>query len=83
MSTFFASFIVAFAQGWLLSLMMVSIIPLLVISGAIMSTTLLKMASKGQKAYGDAAVVVEQSVSSIRTVSNTLLTSMNDRYRNQ
>ncbi|KAL0919048.1 hypothetical protein M5K25_011116 [Dendrobium thyrsiflorum] len=70
MSTFFGSFIVAFGQGWLLSLMMICIIPLLVMAGAIMSTVLSRMASTGQTAYSDAAVVVEQTIGSIRTVAS-------------
>ncbi|KAL0903147.1 hypothetical protein M5K25_027503 [Dendrobium thyrsiflorum] len=69
-STFFGSFIVAFVQGWLLSLVMISIIPLLVVSGAIMSIVVSKMASKGQESYGDAAVIVEQAIGSIRTVAS-------------
>ncbi|PKA62294.1 ABC transporter B family member 21 [Apostasia shenzhenica] len=69
-STFFGGFIVAFIQGWLLALVMLSIIPLLVIAGAVMSTVVSKMASKGQAAYGDAAVVVEQTIGSIRTVAS-------------
>lgn len=71
-STFFGGFIVAFVQGWLLSLVMLSIIPLLVIAGAIMSIVISKMASKGQTAYGDAAIIVEQAIGSIRTVSDVL-----------
>ncbi|KAH0462228.1 hypothetical protein IEQ34_009803 [Dendrobium chrysotoxum] len=70
MSTFFGSFIVAFVQGWLLSLMMICIIPPLVMAGAIMSTVLSRMASTGQTAYSDAAVVVEQTIGSIRTVAS-------------
>ncbi|PKU78762.1 ABC transporter B family member 11 [Dendrobium catenatum] len=69
-STFFGSFIVAFVQGWLLSLVMLSIIPLLVVAGAIMSIVVSKMASKGQESYGDAAVIVEQAIGSIRTVAS-------------
>ncbi|KAH0462510.1 hypothetical protein IEQ34_010085 [Dendrobium chrysotoxum] len=69
-STFFGSFIVAFVQGWLLSLVMLSIIPLLVVAGAIMSIVVSKMASEGQASYGDAAVIVEQAIGSIRTVAS-------------
>ncbi|PKA62293.1 ABC transporter B family member 4 [Apostasia shenzhenica] len=49
---------------------MLSIIPLLVIAGGLMSTVLAKMASRGQAAYGDAAVVVEQTIGSIRIVAS-------------
>ncbi|KAK8913700.1 ABC transporter B family member 11 [Platanthera zijinensis] len=70
LSTFLAGFIVAFVRGWLLSLVMLSIIPPLVVAGAAMSIVVSKLASKGQTAYGDAAVVVEQTIGSIRTVAS-------------
>nr|XP_043635409.1 ABC transporter B family member 21-like [Erigeron canadensis] len=69
-STFVGGFVIAFIKGWLLTLVMLSSIPPMVISGAIMSITIAKMASTGQAAYGKAAVVVEQSVGSIRTVAS-------------
>lgn len=67
-STFFTGFIVAFAQGWLLTLVMLCTIPPLVITGGIMANIVAKMASRGQAAYGEAATVVEQTIGSIRTV---------------
>ncbi|ONK56031.1 uncharacterized protein A4U43_C10F3420 [Asparagus officinalis] len=70
LSSFFGGFIVAFIQGWLLTLVMLTVIPLLVIAGAAMSTMISKMASKGQAAYAEAAVVVEQTIGSIRTVAS-------------
>ncbi|CAA2959744.1 ABC transporter B family member 11-like [Olea europaea subsp. europaea] len=69
-STFFGGFVIAFIQGWLLTLVMLTSIPLLVISGGVMSTVLSKMASRGQNAYAKAAIVVEQTISSIRTVAS-------------
>nr|XP_043636259.1 ABC transporter B family member 21-like isoform X2 [Erigeron canadensis] len=70
MSTFVGAFVIAFVKGWLLTLVMLSSIPPMVISGAIMSITIAKMASRGQASYGKASVVVEQSVGSIRTVAS-------------
>ncbi|VAH14066.1 unnamed protein product [Triticum turgidum subsp. durum] len=70
MVTFFGGFAVAFAQGWLLTLVMVATIPPLVLSGAVMSNVVARMASLGQAAYAEAAVVVEQTVGSIRTVAS-------------
>ena len=67
-STFFGGFVIAFIEGWLLTLVMLSSIPLLVISGGVMSLIISKMASRGQNAYAKAAVVVEQTIGSIRTV---------------
>ncbi|KAG6517606.1 hypothetical protein ZIOFF_021002 [Zingiber officinale] len=69
-STFFTGFIVAFAQGWLLTLVMLCTIPPLVITGGIMANIVAKMASRGQAAYGEAATVVEQTIGSIRTVAS-------------
>ncbi|XVF32988.1 hypothetical protein REPUB_Repub17cG0129900 [Reevesia pubescens] len=69
-STFFGGFIVAFATGWLLTLVMLSSIPLLVISGGLMAMTISKMASRGQNAYAKAATVVEETIGSIRTVAS-------------
>ncbi|KAK8570319.1 hypothetical protein V6N13_003006 [Hibiscus sabdariffa] len=69
-STFFGGFIVAFIRGWLLTLVMLSTIPLLVISGGTMAMIISKMASRGQSAYAKAATVVEQTIGSIRTVAS-------------
>ena len=67
-STFIGGFIIAFIKGWLLTLVMLSSIPLLVIAGGAMSLFLSKMATRGQNAYAKAATVVEQTIGSIRTV---------------
>ena len=68
MSTFLGGFIIAFARGWLLSLVLLSSIPLLVISGGAMAIVMSKMSSRGQLAYAEAGNVVEQTVGAIRTV---------------
>ncbi|XP_026435584.1 ABC transporter B family member 11-like isoform X2 [Papaver somniferum] len=68
--TFLGGFIIAFVKGWLLTLVMLSSIPLLVISGAIMFVVIANMASRGQEAYSQAGIVVEQTVGSIRTVAS-------------
>lgn len=68
--TFFGGFIVAFAQGWLLTLVMMATIPPLVLAGAVMSNVVTKMASLGQAAYAESSVVVEQTIGSIRTVAS-------------
>ncbi|KAM7521367.1 hypothetical protein LguiA_011269 [Lonicera macranthoides] len=69
-STFLGGFIIAFTEGWLLSLVMLSSIPPLVIAGGIMSLVISRMASIGQQAYAKASVVVEQTIGSIRTVAS-------------
>jgi ABC-type multidrug transport system fused ATPase/permease subunit len=71
-STFIGGFFVAFFKGWLLTLVLLSSIPLLVASGALMSIIISKTASRGQNAYGNAANVVEQTIGSIRTVCHVL-----------
>ena len=68
MSTFIGGFVIAFAKGWLLTLVMLSSIPPLVIAGGLMSLVISRMASHGQEAYAKAAIVVEQTIGSIRTV---------------
>ena len=68
MSTFLGGFIIAFARGWLLSLVLLSSIPLLVISGGAMAIFMSRMSSRGQLAYAEAGNVVEQTVGAIRTV---------------
>ncbi|VFQ59552.1 unnamed protein product [Cuscuta campestris] len=45
-STFLGGFVIAFIKGWLLTLVMLSSIPLLVLSGGIMSVVVAKMASR-------------------------------------
>lgn len=72
-STFIGGFVVAFIKGWLLTLVMLSSIPLLAISGAAMTIIVSKMATRGQAAYGKAATVVQQTIGSIRTERKELL----------
>ncbi|KAH8517134.1 hypothetical protein Peur_048355 [Populus x canadensis] len=69
-STFIGGFIISFIKGWLLTLVMLSSIPLLVIAGAGLSIMIARMASRGQTAYTKAASVVEQTIGSIRTVAS-------------
>jgi len=68
-STFIGGFVVAFVKGWLLTLVMLSSIPLLATAGAFMTIIISRMATRGQSAYAKAAIVVEQTIGSIRTVS--------------
>ncbi|KAJ9690880.1 hypothetical protein PVL29_013169 [Vitis rotundifolia] len=70
MSTFIGGFAIAFARGWLLSLVLLSSIPLLVLTGGAMAIYMAKMSSRGQLAYAEAGNVVEQTVGVIRTVAS-------------
>lgn len=67
-ATFIGGFVISFIKGWLLTLVLLSTLPLLVASGAVMALIIGRMASRGQSAYAKAAHVVEQTIGSIKTV---------------
>ncbi|XP_009630703.1 ABC transporter B family member 4-like isoform X1 [Nicotiana tomentosiformis] len=69
-ATFFGGFVIAFIKGWRLSLVMLSSVPPLVISSAVLTILLAKLASRAQTHYSEAATVVEQTISSIKTVAS-------------
>ncbi|KAJ0081187.1 hypothetical protein Patl1_10099 [Pistacia atlantica] len=66
-TTFVGGYIIAFVRGWLLSLVLLSCLPAIVIAGGAMALIMAKMASRGQIAYTEAGNVVEQTVGAIRT----------------
>lgn len=67
-SSFFGGFIIAFTRGWLLTLVMLSSLPLVAIAGAVSAQFLTKVSSKKLTSYGDAGDTVEQTIGAIRTV---------------
>ncbi|XP_072993178.1 LOW QUALITY PROTEIN: ABC transporter B family member 9-like [Typha latifolia] len=67
-ATFIGGFVIAFVRGWLLSLVMLSSIPPIVIAVATMSWLVSKISTRGQVTYNDAGNIVEQTIGSIRTV---------------
>ncbi|CAI0469814.1 unnamed protein product [Linum tenue] len=69
-STFIGGFVISFIKGWLLTLVMLSTIPLLVITGAVISLMVSRMTTRGQSAYAKASTVVEQTIGSIRIVAS-------------
>ncbi|XP_004485974.1 ABC transporter B family member 9-like [Cicer arietinum] len=69
-SSFLGGFVIAFTKGWELSLVLLACIPCIVIVGGFMSMMMAKMSSRGQTAYSEAGVVVEQTVGAIRTVAS-------------
>ncbi|CAG7908886.1 ABC transporter B family member 11 [Brassica rapa] len=69
-STFVGGFALAFVKGWLLTLVMLTSIPLLAMAGAAMAIIVTRASSRGQAAYAKAATVVEQTIGSIRTVAS-------------
>ncbi|KAL3832923.1 hypothetical protein ACJIZ3_007659 [Penstemon smallii] len=69
-ASFLGGFSIAFAKGWLLTLVVSSSVPLLVMSGGTMYFMRSKLALRAQGAYGNAANVVQQTIGSIRTVAS-------------
>ncbi|KAI3935537.1 hypothetical protein MKW92_025166 [Papaver armeniacum] len=68
--TFLGGFVISFYKGWLLTLIMLSSIPPLAITGAAVAIVVAKMASRGQASYSQAAIVVDQTIGAIRTVAS-------------
>ncbi|KAG7282167.1 hypothetical protein CRUP_034914 [Coryphaenoides rupestris] len=67
-TTFFASFIIGFTKGWKLTLVILSISPLLGFSAALFGRVLTTFTSKEQGAYAKAGAVAEEVLAAIRTV---------------
>ncbi|KAK6162938.1 hypothetical protein DH2020_002779 [Rehmannia glutinosa] len=66
-TSFLGDFLIAIIKGWRLALVMLSSVPLIVLSGGMMHFHRSKIASGTQNAYADAANVVQQTIGSIRT----------------
>ncbi|KAI7986707.1 ABC transporter B family member 11 [Camellia lanceoleosa] len=69
-ASFFGGFVIALIKGWLLTLVLLSSVPPIIISTGIMIIITAKMTSRGQMAYSLAGTVVEQTIGSIRTVAS-------------
>ncbi|XP_050374960.1 ABC transporter B family member 11-like [Argentina anserina] len=69
-ATFIGGYGIAFTKGWLLTLVMLSSIPPLVFTTAVLNHFIVKLASNGQAAYSEGATVVEETIGSIRTVAS-------------
>ncbi|KAI6176117.1 P-glycoprotein-9 [Aphelenchoides bicaudatus] len=65
---FFGGFIVAFTYDWKLTLIMMSLSPLLIICGAFIAQLMAKSAVIEAEKYAVAGGIAEESISSIRTV---------------
>ncbi|GAM28104.1 hypothetical protein SAMD00019534_112800 [Acytostelium subglobosum LB1] len=68
LTTFFTGFAIGFTNGWQLTLVILSVSPLLAIGGGFMAKMMTEMTKKGQEAYSIAGGIAEESISSIRTV---------------
>lgn len=69
-TTFLGGYIVAFIKSWKLTLVVMSIMPVIVIAGGTTAVFISKMSNRSQAAYAEAGTLVEQVVGSIRTVSS-------------
>ncbi|BFG28034.1 hypothetical protein CerSpe_143080 [Prunus speciosa] len=70
LSTFIGGFLIALIKGWQLTLVLLACIPAIVLAGGAMSMIVSKMSTRGQCAYAEAGIIVEQTVGSIRTVAS-------------
>jgi len=66
---FIAGFIVGFVEGWRLALVILSVVPLLVLCGALMGKFITEFTNKSQTSFGKAGAVAEEVISSMRTVA--------------
>ena len=66
--TFLFSIIIAFIYGWDLTLVILSMMPLMVIFGGLAALAQSKFAEKEMEAYGKAGALAEEVLSAIRTV---------------
>ncbi|RKP14622.1 P-loop containing nucleoside triphosphate hydrolase protein [Piptocephalis cylindrospora] len=66
---FIAGFAIAFSKGWKMSLVMLSVMPLLIAAGGFMAKMIAGGATSGQDAYGKSGAIAEEVLSAIKTVS--------------
>ncbi|KAL0442574.1 UNVERIFIED_CONTAM: ABC transporter B family member 9 [Sesamum latifolium] len=69
-STFISGFVIAFARGWFLSIVLLSWVPAIVIIGGFLALLTSKISASGQVAYAEAGNVVDQTLGAIRTVAS-------------
>ncbi|XP_071841103.1 ATP-dependent translocase ABCB1-like isoform X2 [Apostichopus japonicus] len=67
-SQFFAGFAIGFVKSWELTLVIMSMTPLLAICGAFMSKMIASFATKEQESYAKAGSIAEEVLSCVRTV---------------
>ncbi|ESO88014.1 hypothetical protein LOTGIDRAFT_126879, partial [Lottia gigantea] len=67
-SAFLAGCIIGFINGWKLTLVILSISPVLILASALMSKLAASLTNKELKAYAKAGSIAEEVLSSIRTV---------------
>ncbi|KAJ9437003.1 Multidrug resistance protein 1 [Diplonema papillatum] len=67
-TTIISSYTIGFVYSWRLTLILLSLAPLLGISGVLMFLSLTTMTTKSRKAYGSAGAIAEEVLSSMRTI---------------
>ncbi|KAJ3333668.1 GTPase-activating protein [Blyttiomyces sp. JEL0837] len=67
--TFIASFGIAFWRSWRLTLVLMSVIPLIVVSAIITNTFAARFQAKILQMYSKAGTIAEETLSSVRTVT--------------
>ncbi|XP_009482160.2 ATP-binding cassette sub-family B member 5 [Pelecanus crispus] len=67
-ATFLAGIIIGFIHGWKLTLVILSVSPLLAASAAVWSTLLASLTAKELSAYAKAGAVAEEILTAVRTV---------------
>lgn len=60
MTMFLAGFIIAFVKSWKMTLVILSVVPLIGVSGALYSNILSSFTTRGQAAYAKAGSVAEE-----------------------
>ncbi|GIY25675.1 ATP-dependent translocase ABCB1 [Caerostris darwini] len=68
-STFLAGFVVGFIKGWQLTLVIMSMTPLLTLSSAFLGKMVATSSSREQKKYAVAGGIAEEVLANVRTVS--------------
>ncbi|KAG0076384.1 ATP-binding cassette, sub-B (MDR TAP), member 4, partial [Podila epicladia] len=68
LTMFVAGFVIAFSNGWRMSLVLMSTVPLMAVCGALMAKYTTESSVEGQGSYAKAGGLAEQAISSIRTV---------------
>ncbi|XP_035220958.1 ATP-dependent translocase ABCB1-like [Stegodyphus dumicola] len=69
-STFIAGFVVGFIKGWQLTLVIMSLTPLLALSSAFLGKLIASSSAREQQKYAVAGGIAEEVLSSIRTVTS-------------
>ncbi|XP_067658455.1 ATP-dependent translocase ABCB1-like isoform X1 [Haliotis asinina] len=67
-SAFISGFVIGFIKGWKLTLVMMSLTPVLAIAGAFMSKAIASFSKREQEKYAEAGSVAEEVLSCVRTV---------------